>query len=192
MTSFTQDLFISYAHIDNQAMTADEKGWVSRFHNALEALLSMRLGKRVRICRDDKLQSNDMFAHEITDKFAETAVHQNAVDLITGDVEPLKAPIHLTLKKLEKHEAPKIMLPAGDEGSDEAWKQTLDNELKKSPGDHGGKPLFGRYTCLAQPSTAKKEDLNDMEEDKLIDSLEAFSVTAMTDFMQVLSTAGKA
>jgi len=32
MTSFTQDLFISDAHIDNQAMTADEQGLFNRFN----------------------------------------------------------------------------------------------------------------------------------------------------------------
>jgi hypothetical protein len=43
---------------------------------------------------------------------------------------------------------------------------------------------------LAQPTTAKKEDLIDMEEDNLIDGLEAFSVSAMTDFMQVMNSGG--
>jgi hypothetical protein len=494
MTSFTQDLFISYAHIDNQPMTADEKGWVCRFHTTLEALLSMRLGKRARIWRDDKLQGNDMFADKITDQFAQTALlisvltpryinshwctkevaefcktaqqyggisidnksrifkvlktpvdsqenlplemkdvlgydffmmeddapveldamygkrygeaynlrlnklawhisqllekietdvsdslpqekakatvylaecsydqkeargllegelqhhgytvlpdrqlprdeadyvtavqsllerctlsihlvgniygavpdgpseksvvvlqnelaaqrsksdslprviwlpdrtssdkesqqafitalHQNdqvqfGADLITGDVETLKASVYATLKKLEKPEALQLAAPAqGDGGNkliylicneqdlkatvplrkflrkagftintpifegaagavreanqklmgecdavilfygsgDESWKHTLDNELKKLPGYRGDKPLLGSYTYLAQPTTAKKEDLIDMEEDNLIDGLGDFSHEAMADFMQVMS-----
>jgi hypothetical protein len=499
MTSFTQDLFISYAHIDNQAMTADEKGWVSRFHSTLERMLSVNMGKNVRIWRDDKLQGNDMFADEITDQFAQTAVlisvltpcyinsdwctkevdefyktaqqyggitidnksrifkvvkipvdtqeslplemknalgyeffmmedgvptvldamyglsyaeaykkkvnilswhiaellkkieaglgdnspqeeakgtvylaecshnlkevrellesdlqhhgytvlpdrqlprdeadyvtavqsllerstlsihlvgktygavpdgpseksvvvlqntlavqrsksdtlerliwlpegtnsehsrqqafitalHQDeniqyGADLITGDVETLKASVHATLKKLEKLDATTLATPdEGEDGNkliylicnerdvkatvavrkflrnagfnittpifegdagvvreahqqsmkecdaviifygsgDEGWKHTLDNELKKLPVYRGDKPLLGCYTYLAQPSTAKKVDLIDMEEDKLIDGLEAFSATAMTDFMQVISSAAKA
>jgi len=31
MTSYTQDVFISYAHIDNQAMTADQQSLFNRF-----------------------------------------------------------------------------------------------------------------------------------------------------------------
>ena len=74
MTSFKKDLFISYAHIDNQPLTPEQKGWISRFHASLEALLSMRLGQAARIWRDDKLQGNDVFADEIVDQFAQTAV----------------------------------------------------------------------------------------------------------------------
>jgi hypothetical protein len=51
--------------------------------------------------------------------------------------------------------------------------------------------LLGCYTYLAQPSTANKEDLIDMEEDNLIDGLGDFSHEAMADFMRVVSPAGK-
>jgi hypothetical protein len=504
MTNFTQDLFISYAHIDNQPMSADEEGWVSRFHVDIENYLAKRLGERPRIWRDDKLQGNDMFAGEITDRLtgvavlisvltppylksdwctrevaefcrtaqqsggitienksrifkvlktpvdtqeslpsemkdalgydffiyedeapveldamygktygqaynlkvaklawhisqllkklkddpddstpnfkkstkatiylAEcsydqkeargllegelqhhgytvlpdrelprdeddymaavqsllerctlsihlvgktygavpdgpseksvvvlqnelavkrsksdalerviwlpegttsdkvsqqafiTALHQDAdvqfgADLITGDVETLKASIHTTLRKLEKPELKQLAKQAPDadasklkiylifneqdrkatvpvrkfllsegfgvtiplfEGGastvreanqqsmsecdavilfygsgDEAWKYTLDNELKKLPGYRGDKPLLGCYTYLAQPTTASKQDLIDMEvkEDNLIDGLVDFSPKAMADFMQTMSATGKA
>lgn len=68
------DLFISYAHIDNQPVAADKSGWVTRFHASLDTLLSMRLGKTVRIWRDDKLQGNDKFDAEIVQQFRQTAV----------------------------------------------------------------------------------------------------------------------
>lgn len=74
MASFEKHLFISYAHIDNQPLTSEHKGWISRFHASLEALLSMRLGQAAKIWRDDKLQGNDIFADEIVDQFAQTAV----------------------------------------------------------------------------------------------------------------------
>jgi hypothetical protein len=74
MAHFRKDLFISYAHIDNQPLSPAEKGWVSRFHASLDALLSMRLGQTAKIWRDDKLQGNDAFANEIIDQFAHTAV----------------------------------------------------------------------------------------------------------------------
>lgn len=71
--SFENDLFISYAHIDNEPLTPEQEGWVTRFHGALEALLGMRLGNKARIWRDQKLQGNDIFADEIVDKFQQTA-----------------------------------------------------------------------------------------------------------------------
>ena len=37
---------------------------------------------------------------------------------------------------------------------DEAWKRTIDNELKKMPGYRGGKPLLASYTYLADPKTS--------------------------------------
>lgn len=74
MANFKKDLFISYAHIDNQPLSPEHEGWISRFHSSLNALLSMRLGKQARIWRDDKLQGNDVFADEIVAQFGETAV----------------------------------------------------------------------------------------------------------------------
>lgn len=71
---FEKDLFISYAHIDNEPLTPEQQGWITRFHASLEALLSMRMGGKARIWRDDKLQGNDIFDREIVDQFAQTAV----------------------------------------------------------------------------------------------------------------------
>lgn len=71
---FEKDLFISYAHIDNQPLTPEQKGWITRFHASLEALLSMRMGGKAQIWRDNKLKGNDVFADEIVDQFAQTAV----------------------------------------------------------------------------------------------------------------------
>jgi hypothetical protein len=71
---FEKHLFISYAHIDNQPLAPDQKGWVSRFHESLEAMLSMRLGRRAAIWRDLKLSGNDVFADEIVAQFPKTAI----------------------------------------------------------------------------------------------------------------------
>lgn len=73
MSAYEKDLFISYAHIDNQPLKDDQSGWISRFHSSLESLLSMRLGAKVNIWRDDKLQGNDQFAEQITEQFNSTA-----------------------------------------------------------------------------------------------------------------------
>jgi hypothetical protein len=71
---FATHLFISYAHIDNQPLTAEQQGWISRFHASLAAMLSMRLGRPAQIWRDRKLSGNDVFADEIIAQFPSTAL----------------------------------------------------------------------------------------------------------------------
>jgi hypothetical protein len=71
---FEKHLFISYAHLDNQPLTEQQQGWISRFHTTLSALLSMRMGRKAEIWRDSKLQGNDVFADEIVRQFPQTAL----------------------------------------------------------------------------------------------------------------------
>lgn len=72
--SFERQVFISYAHLDNQPLTADQMGWVSLFHSTLQTLLSQRLGAPADIWRDDKLRGNDVFSDEILDQLSRTAL----------------------------------------------------------------------------------------------------------------------
>lgn len=72
--TFDHHAFISYAHIDNEPLTPGQKGWVAQFHATLQTMLSQRLGEKARIWRDDKLDGNDVFAQEIVDQFAKTAL----------------------------------------------------------------------------------------------------------------------
>ena len=53
--SFENDIFISYAHIDDMALVEGQKGWISSFHRALEIRLGQLLGRTPRIWRDPKL-----------------------------------------------------------------------------------------------------------------------------------------
>lgn len=71
---FRKHLFISYAHLDNEPLTEQEAGWVTRFHASLAALLGMRLGRKAEIWRDSRLQGNDAFSDEIVRQFGETAL----------------------------------------------------------------------------------------------------------------------
>ena len=75
---------------------------------------------------------------------------------------------------------------------DEAWKRTIDNELKKMAGYRGGRPLPAVSTYLAEPRTADKEDLIDMEEPGLIDGLDGFAEAAMAKFLRDLTATGTA
>ena len=71
---FDKHLFISYAHLDNQPLPPEQQGWITQFHASLEAFLSMRLGRKAEIWRDERLQGNDIFAAEIVAQFPHTAL----------------------------------------------------------------------------------------------------------------------
>ena len=72
--SFENDIFISYAHIDDQALVEGQKGWISSFHRALEIRLGQLLGRTPRIWRDPKLQGNDAFADRLVDRLPGVAI----------------------------------------------------------------------------------------------------------------------
>ncbi len=71
---FERDIFISYAHIDDESLVADKKGWISEFHRALEIRLGQLLGARPVIWRDPALQGNHIFDKEIVDQFSKVAI----------------------------------------------------------------------------------------------------------------------
>ena len=77
--NFEQNLFISYAHIDNEPLSSGEKGWITRFHATLKAILSMRLGREAKIWRDEKLRGNDVFSDEIVAHFRQSALLMSIV-----------------------------------------------------------------------------------------------------------------
>ena len=68
----TNDLFISYAHIDNLPISEDEKGWITEFHRILENRLAQLLGEQPRVWRDQKLTGGDIFDQKIISQFDQT------------------------------------------------------------------------------------------------------------------------
>jgi hypothetical protein len=44
--NFEQNLFTSYAHIDDQPLTPGEKGWITRFHATLKGHFEHAHGPR--------------------------------------------------------------------------------------------------------------------------------------------------
>jgi TIR domain len=72
--SFQWDVFISYAHIDNEPLTPEQKGWVTLFHSTLQTMLSQQIGAKAGIWRDEKLRGNDIFSNEIVDQLPKTAL----------------------------------------------------------------------------------------------------------------------
>lgn len=67
--TFEKDIFISYAHIDDEALREGDKGWVATFHRSLEVRLAQLMGEKPKIWRDPKLQGNDYFSDEIVQQF---------------------------------------------------------------------------------------------------------------------------
>ncbi len=71
---FDVDIFISYAHIDNEALTQEQEGWIASLHRVLEVRLAQLLGEKPRIWRDPKLQGNDYFGETLVDQLHRTAL----------------------------------------------------------------------------------------------------------------------
>src|SRR5262249_51982837 len=72
--SFDWDIFISYAHIDNEHYSDIPQGWIDSLHERLEKRLPQLLGNPPRIWRDRKLGGNDVFNDTIKEQLAKTAI----------------------------------------------------------------------------------------------------------------------
>jgi hypothetical protein len=74
MPHYKDDIFISYAHIDNQPLAEGLKGWVESLHERLKIRLGQLLGEEASIWRDRKLQGNDVFAETLVEKISSVAI----------------------------------------------------------------------------------------------------------------------
>jgi hypothetical protein len=68
------DVFISYAHIDDQPMMEGQRGWISQFHRSLEVRMAQLLGQELKIWRDPKLQGSDLFDEALVKQFSASKV----------------------------------------------------------------------------------------------------------------------
>ena len=71
---YDNDIFISYAHLDNQPLIEDAEGWVSQFHRAVEVRVDQLIGKKLSVWRDPKLHGNDYFDDTIVEQLPSIAV----------------------------------------------------------------------------------------------------------------------
>ena len=76
-----------------------------------------------------------------------------------------------------------VLVFYGDGG--EAWKRSVDSELRKFLGGRQG-PALPIQTCLAGPETDAKRDLLDLEEGELLNCLTGISEQAILPFLQAL------
>jgi len=68
------DVFISYAHFDNEPMFEGERGWVEVFHQALQVRLRQLLGENPDVWRDPSLAGNDYLQDTLRSKLLRTAL----------------------------------------------------------------------------------------------------------------------
>jgi len=66
------DVFISYAHIDDEPLSEGQKGWITTLHNSLQVRLNQLMGGEIRIWRDERLTGNDDFSPVIYKQFEKT------------------------------------------------------------------------------------------------------------------------
>lgn len=103
----------------------------------------------------------DRKATVVLRKFCRERGFEVALPLFEGDAKKVRE-THRQL--LESCDAVLLFYGIGDE----AWRRSIDDELKKMPGWRR-KPLMAKGLYLAEPRTDDKQDLIDMEEPGLID-----------------------
>jgi hypothetical protein len=75
-TGFKYDIFISYAHVDNETAVSDAVGWVKQFYNHLAVRLSQRIGRMglVEIWWDENLDGSQVFDEVIQNRISQSAI----------------------------------------------------------------------------------------------------------------------
>ena len=68
------DVFISYAHIDNETIEEDQKGWITQLHRILQVRLAQLMGSAPRILRDQKLSGSDLYDQTIVEQFLDSKI----------------------------------------------------------------------------------------------------------------------
>jgi hypothetical protein len=60
LSNYQQDIFVSYAHVDNQPFAGADKGWVTTLIKDLKNLLARKLGRldAYSLWLDDELRGN--------------------------------------------------------------------------------------------------------------------------------------
>jgi TIR domain-containing protein len=74
LDEFKRDVFISYAHYDNEPLIEGKEGWVSEFHRKLEIYLRKRLGVDPVIWRDNELRGNEYLWDKLKNEISKVAV----------------------------------------------------------------------------------------------------------------------
>lgn len=74
VTGYTNDVFISYSHIDNELFGDPRGGWVDIFHEHLQNFVNVHVGVRAKVWRDKRLTGAEVFSDEIEQQLRSSAV----------------------------------------------------------------------------------------------------------------------
>jgi hypothetical protein len=72
--SFENDVFISYAHIDDEPLAKGQNGWIELLEQRLRIRLAQLLGEPAKVWRDPKLQGNDEFSSILLNRISKVAL----------------------------------------------------------------------------------------------------------------------
>ena len=79
VSGYTNDVFISYSHIDNEPFGDPRGGWVDIFHEQLQNFVNVHLGRRTQVCRDTPLSGAEVFSDESDQQLRSSAMLTAAV-----------------------------------------------------------------------------------------------------------------
>ena len=82
MRSYKYDVFLSYAHVDNEKSLSEQEGWITAFQGALDLRCHQSLGRPARTWRDTLLTVNDKETEDQLRKVIRQALAECAVILI--------------------------------------------------------------------------------------------------------------
>jgi hypothetical protein len=71
--AFEDDIFISYAHVDNVPLAKGQEGWITLLEERLRILVGQQLGEDIKLWRDPKLQGNDVFSEVLLARLKKVA-----------------------------------------------------------------------------------------------------------------------
>ncbi|HEX8999185.1 MAG TPA: TIR domain-containing protein [Blastocatellia bacterium] len=71
---YENDVFISYAHADNEPLVAGKPGWVDFFEDLLRKRVKVRLRGEIQFFRDQQLRLYGQFSDQLAERLARSAV----------------------------------------------------------------------------------------------------------------------
>ena len=130
---FDFDIFVSYAHLNNQKLSDEDQGWVSDFHKVVHARLWEELGKQPAIWRDERGLDGRM-----ADPSIAKAIYQSAVLVVVMSQAYMSSPYcQSEVKEFCSYRHPafdlvvrgfsRIVTVVYDEVSVDQWREELRN-----------------------------------------------------------------
>jgi hypothetical protein len=71
---YENDVFISYAHVDNEPIVPGKPGWVDFFEDLLRKRVRARMRGEIQFFRDQQLRLYGQFSDQLAEKLANSAV----------------------------------------------------------------------------------------------------------------------